>query len=1258
MTINLRRPYIMGCLLTGALVALVGCADPQNNDPGDIKPSVNTPTTPPVAQPPAATPTSPKEGQLTGFFQTGNFATVTIPGAAEGKTETLSIKNLEVKVQIYGRMARTEVKQVFHNHTDRRTEGNYEFTLPEGASISRLSMDVEGKMMEGELVEREKARQIYEQIVRQQKDPALLEWQGGNRFKTQIFPIEARADKTVVLTYEQLLPNNVNGSAYRYNLPNLVGQPQGSLFGSFSFELHAEDATGLKVSGYQAQVSQRSVGGQISLRQQKWVPSGPLEVSFTPPRDQNAATQYAQQNGEQFFLLDLYPRLPNASSKVISLQGTVLAIDTSAGVGKVELERVLKAADALLANITAAHKVQVVTGDFETRTCKPTPMKPDEARACLKGLTAGGATDLGGLLQAAAKAGASMQGPHAVVLFTDGVASIGELDADLIRASYLKTASKNTSLHTVAVGHSPDTDFLAELASAGRGHAMRMTPADDPQAFAKRLRDQSGRMLLTDIKVEVENGVVEGLVPHQAVNLAPYQSMAIMGRLDQGAATIKVSGQWQGELWQERFELRAPAKANTPLLPNFWARSVIETMQDKGIHRDKIVATSLRYGVMSRYTSFLVLENDEAYKRFKVDRRKERARQQAEAAQKVEALRKGDGSLKDLMANQEQAAGEGKSANMPTPDAVALNDEEEEDKAQDDADGDGFANVRTGTGAPANAPGDAPAEAPVMEKDLKVAERLAAIEPAPEPSADAGEDLGRIRGAGKGRYRYDSDFKRKRKPKVKKPAQRIDYGRQRMADLQKRMATLNDREKAELLELTVRYKNAGAGRQLFARLSKKASPQQTFELLKRPVVRNALHKEFMAVSTKILKAGDAPFEVAQTLWTHLLNRGDHKDLETLFGTQKLQSTNATALLRRVLSQPTTGQTIAAGLWTRWRQTKLYNPKDLYLIVTNDPTVASRMPGAVFEVCAELLAQGDPRVEVLDHMLRNARSDAELAATAPHLVARCVDAPNAPKACGQWVRKAASADPRLQEHLRTIHAKRLTQITAERRQDMGNTNLIIEAAQLHTEMGQPQQAARLLSELVEFTPHDFGARNRYAQALVDRKEIKAGCAQYAAAVQLNPSQRDTFKTMMALRRTHQDKATDIKDCITEGVSKLPVQRAVSIILTWEDPSADVDMHVVEHGGEEIWYQHRESSLGGLLYYDITDGFGPEIYVLGSGPSGQYDLSVVYYSGSTPNLKGKMTILRNAGTAQETREERPFVLPSANNSLKIPLGSLRL
>ncbi|HNW12182.1 MAG TPA: VIT domain-containing protein, partial [Candidatus Rifleibacterium sp.] len=139
------------------------------------------------------------------------------PRPVDNFTVPLSVTKHHVKIQINNLAAATQVDQKFYNHENRVIEGLYIFPLPIGASISDFEMDIEGKMTKGELLEAEKARKIYEDIVRQMRDPGLLEFMGQGIFKTRIYPINPLSHKDVKLSYQEAL--KMEGGLVRYVYP-------------------------------------------------------------------------------------------------------------------------------------------------------------------------------------------------------------------------------------------------------------------------------------------------------------------------------------------------------------------------------------------------------------------------------------------------------------------------------------------------------------------------------------------------------------------------------------------------------------------------------------------------------------------------------------------------------------------------------------------------------------------------------------------------------------------------------------------------------------------------------------------------------------------------------------------------------------------------------------------------------------------------------------------------------------------------------
>ena len=122
--------------------------------------------------------------------------------------------------------ARTEVEQVFVNPTDRVLEGTYIFPLPEDAAVSQFRMTIDKEPVEGKILDREEARRIYEDYVRRTVDPALLEYIGRGAFQARVFPIPARGEKQIQLTYSQVVPFDAGIYQFRYPISrNADGSP-------------------------------------------------------------------------------------------------------------------------------------------------------------------------------------------------------------------------------------------------------------------------------------------------------------------------------------------------------------------------------------------------------------------------------------------------------------------------------------------------------------------------------------------------------------------------------------------------------------------------------------------------------------------------------------------------------------------------------------------------------------------------------------------------------------------------------------------------------------------------------------------------------------------------------------------------------------------------------------------------------------------------------------------------------------------------
>lgn len=132
----------------------------------------------------------------------------------DGRITPLTVGFHKLKVEIRDQIARTTIEESFVNHTATQLEGIFHFPLPQDASISGFGMWINGELIEADVVEKQRAREIYETILREKRDPGLLEWTGGNIFQARVFPILPHSEKRIKIVYTQILPLRANRFRY------------------------------------------------------------------------------------------------------------------------------------------------------------------------------------------------------------------------------------------------------------------------------------------------------------------------------------------------------------------------------------------------------------------------------------------------------------------------------------------------------------------------------------------------------------------------------------------------------------------------------------------------------------------------------------------------------------------------------------------------------------------------------------------------------------------------------------------------------------------------------------------------------------------------------------------------------------------------------------------------------------------------------------------------------------------------------------
>lgn len=235
------------------------------------------------------------------------------PGQTTEKDHAVRLAKHSVKVRVVDVVARTEVDETFTNDTDEELEGIYRFPLPPGAQIERLALEVDGKMMEGAFVDRDKGAAIWRGVIQNAapktprpkeeiiwvagpwRDPALLEWQRGGRFELKIFPIPRKGSRRVVIAYTQTVEQSAGIRRFTYPLAH---DPSGTTkIDSFDLDLQVlgnDKSFGIQTRGYElASANGDATGDRKTFQATNFVPAGDLTVEYALSDRDREATAWA-----------------------------------------------------------------------------------------------------------------------------------------------------------------------------------------------------------------------------------------------------------------------------------------------------------------------------------------------------------------------------------------------------------------------------------------------------------------------------------------------------------------------------------------------------------------------------------------------------------------------------------------------------------------------------------------------------------------------------------------------------------------------------------------------------------------------------------------------------------------------------------------------------------------------------------------------------------------------------------------------------
>ncbi len=552
------------------------------------------------------------------------------PGLHQRPPALVHVTRTAVHAEIVDGVATTVIDQVFRNDGPRDAEGTWILPLPRGAVADGLTMTVGGKEVRGEVLDADQARGVYEAIVRQRRDPGLLEYAGEGLLRARIFPIPARGEVGVTVRLRQVL--EPLGGVYPWRWPLRSMQMGDAGTGGVTLDVRIRGRSRLatvfspyggaeirRLGEHEATVSLEGKAGQLE----------DLEVWYGLAEQEFGLHLLAhrQVGDDGWFAMLVSPPRQLGGDKAPPRRCVQFVVDTSGSMQGAKIEQAKAALRAFLRSLRPSDVFQVVTFASSVQTFfeQPVPANAANVAAAVERvdrIAAMGGTNIGGALEQALRAdlpegddsGAFLQ---QIVFVTDGEPTMGVTDPRQILELTRRNDRRAMRIFALGVGDRIDVRLIDDLVLQHRGARDFVGDHERIEAKVDALCRKIAEPALTDVVVKCDGIETFDVHPPRTHDLFCGEVMQIVGRYrGEGRRTVRVSGKQNGQAREFVFDVEFPAVApGQEFVQTLWARQHVAALLDairRGGQRQELVEEvrrlATRYGIVTPYTSQLIVE--------------------------------------------------------------------------------------------------------------------------------------------------------------------------------------------------------------------------------------------------------------------------------------------------------------------------------------------------------------------------------------------------------------------------------------------------------------------------------------------------------------------------------------------------------------------------------------------------------------------------------------------------------------------------
>lgn len=543
--------------------------------------------------------------------------------------EQLGIRYHHVTANIHDQVATTHVDQVFYNPNNYPIEGVYTFPIPVDAVVTNFTLWIDGKAVQGQVLDADQARQKYQEIVSSLRDPALLEYVGRGAVQARIFPIAPGGERRIELEYSQVLTadNGLVKYTYPLNTEKFSAQPLESVTIHVDIQSSQEPIRAVYSPTHKVEVQiPDSQHATATFEANNVIPDSDFSLYYSIGKSTafhliTYRDSTDPSNPDGFFLLLLAPS-PEINPEM-QAKDIVLVLDHSGSMDGEKFQQAQAATGYILNHLNPKDRFNIISFSTSVDTFSESLAPASQAASAVDWVNAQsplGSTDINRALLEAAAMGDG-EHPMYVIFMTDGLPTEGVVDRQQILDNLARKAPDNLRLFTFGVGYDVDTLLLDSLAQEHHGTSTYVQPGERLDEVLSGFYARISTPVLTDLALDFGSIATRDIYPSPLPDLFSGSQVVVTGRYHTpGQTTITLTGKVNGQTQTFTYpEQSFPANASDPAnaaLPRLWAtRKIGYLLNQVRLHGPdqetiaQIVKLSIRYGIVTPFTSYLVTED-------------------------------------------------------------------------------------------------------------------------------------------------------------------------------------------------------------------------------------------------------------------------------------------------------------------------------------------------------------------------------------------------------------------------------------------------------------------------------------------------------------------------------------------------------------------------------------------------------------------------------------------------------------------------